>query len=254
MMEAQNNAKSPDQTQIAIESIGKSGSLAVMSAGNVLWDRQFSEDQRAASQMAVQLREALNWCQANGETVRWISTAVGPGSFTGLRIGITTAKTLGYAMSLPIVPVGSLSAIAASAIESIRRVQTTHANPSVLVGLNAYRGQVFMADFKFDELESVTKEISHRATLISREQWNARLEADDGDEKLITTGDEALFSLAPGRHVASQTPDAVGVGRIAASLMVNEMPESVYVDAFALAANYLKQSAAEEKAKASPRS
>lgn len=43
-----------------------------------------------------------------------VAVAIGPGSFTGVRIGVTTAKALGYALDVPIGPVVTLDAIAAN--------------------------------------------------------------------------------------------------------------------------------------------
>lgn len=65
-----------------------------------------------------------------------IACGVGPGSFTGIRIGVATAATLAYAAGLPVVAVGSLHGIAANA-----------PTPRVLVALDARRGQVFCARF-----------------------------------------------------------------------------------------------------------
>ena len=61
----------------------------------------------------------------------------GPGSFTGLRIGIATAKGLCFALGIPLVMVSSLHALGLGALQ-----RSSAARP-VLATLNAFRGQVF---------------------------------------------------------------------------------------------------------------
>ncbi|MHC4932005.1 MAG: tRNA (adenosine(37)-N6)-threonylcarbamoyltransferase complex dimerization subunit type 1 TsaB [Planctomycetota bacterium] len=68
-----------------------------------------------------------------------VACGVGPGSFTGIRIGIATAAALAHSAGLPVLDVGSLHSIAANAPESARRV---------LVALNARAGRVYAALFE----------------------------------------------------------------------------------------------------------
>jgi tRNA threonylcarbamoyladenosine biosynthesis protein TsaB len=72
---------------------------------------------------------------AGWEPVERIAVGVGPGSFTGLRIGIATARALAQARDLPLVGVSSLAALAAGA----------HAEPGrpVVAVIDARRGEVF---------------------------------------------------------------------------------------------------------------
>ncbi len=67
-----------------------------------------------------------------------VACAVGPGSFTGIRIGIATAATLAYAAGLPTVGVGSLHGIAEGAPAGTREIA---------VALDARRGHVYGARF-----------------------------------------------------------------------------------------------------------
>lgn len=71
-----------------------------------------------------------------------VACATGPGSFTGIRIGIATAATLAYACALPVLGVGSLDGIAANAPPP---------GDDVLVALDARRGRVFAARFRKGE-------------------------------------------------------------------------------------------------------
>jgi tRNA threonylcarbamoyladenosine biosynthesis protein TsaB len=69
------------------------------------------------------------------EAIARIAVGVGPGGFTGLRIGVATARGLAQARRLPLVGVSSLAALAAGAI---------HDGPVVAV-IDARRGEVFAA-------------------------------------------------------------------------------------------------------------
>ena len=74
------------------------------------------------------------------EGVDLIAVGVGPGSFTGLRIGIATARALGQALALPIIPVGTLAALA-------RGIATDDeaADRPRLPAVDARRGEAFAA-------------------------------------------------------------------------------------------------------------
>jgi tRNA threonylcarbamoyladenosine biosynthesis protein TsaB len=85
-----------------------------------------------AAEAALQ-QAGLGW-----EEVDRIAVGVGPGSFTGLRIGIATARALAQARGLPLVGVSSLEALALGAEE---------AEPLVLAVLDARRGEAFAAAY-----------------------------------------------------------------------------------------------------------
>jgi tRNA threonylcarbamoyladenosine biosynthesis protein TsaB len=72
-----------------------------------------------------------------------IAVGVGPGTFTGLRIGIATARALASANRLQVRPVSSLAALA----EGIEAEAGAAASPSLLAVIDAKRGEVFAAEY-----------------------------------------------------------------------------------------------------------
>ena len=81
--------------------------------------------------------------QAAGAAGGWpavgqIAVGIGPGSFTGLRIGVATGRALAQALGLPLAGVSTLAAIAAGARER-------EGGRTVLAALDARRGEVFAA-------------------------------------------------------------------------------------------------------------
>jgi tRNA threonylcarbamoyladenosine biosynthesis protein TsaB len=92
-----------------------------------------------AARLLVLVEEALAAAAAGWDEIERIAVGVGPGGFTGLRIGVATARALAQARDLPLVGVSSLDALARAAAEEERA-----ARPVVAV-IDARRGEVFAA-------------------------------------------------------------------------------------------------------------
>jgi tRNA threonylcarbamoyladenosine biosynthesis protein TsaB len=90
--------------------------------------RLFPTDREQAAKLVPLINETLSEVGLSYQDLRLIVTTIGPGSFTGLRIGLSTARALGLALNLPVQGVGTLSAMAASA-----RLETDTQNMLVLV-------------------------------------------------------------------------------------------------------------------------
>ena len=216
--------------------------MAVLRGQRIMREVNLSPDQRSASTLAPALKEILDWCKQEGCPPSMVSVADGPGSFTGLRIGVTTAKTLCYALQLPLVAVDSLAAIAAAALHEHSGCQ------HIWAVLNAYRGQVFVGKFDRCTLLPDPSVIpmhwtAHPGTtqILPQEQWETQLK-----EKLQTiavTGDEKPLG-ARSVDALPRECDAIGVGLLA----IRAASQQQFSDPMMLVPRYLKPSAAEEKA------
>ena len=123
---------------LAIETSGQAGSVAVLNDGRFLREILLLPTQKSASTLAPAVRDILAEVGWKNTDVHVIAVAIGPGSFTGLRVGATTAKALAYALSAELIGVGTLDVIAAQ----------SGVSGQVSVAMNAQREQVFACEFK----------------------------------------------------------------------------------------------------------
>jgi tRNA threonylcarbamoyladenosine biosynthesis protein TsaB len=90
--------------------------VALASAdGTVLAERHWQSRHRHGEELLGRLDEALAEIGANRRDITGVVVGIGPGSFTGLRIGMAMAKTTAYSLSIPIVGVSSTRALALAA-------------------------------------------------------------------------------------------------------------------------------------------
>lgn len=89
------------------------------------------------------IAELLDRSGASFDQLERIAVGIGPGTFTGLRIGIATARALGQALGVPLVGVSTLESLAVYVEHAYPRVQD---GPDAVVSvLDARRGEVFAA-------------------------------------------------------------------------------------------------------------
>lgn len=77
-----------------------------------------------------------------------VAIGAGPGSFTGLRIGMATAKGIAFAAGRPLWAVSSLAALAADAREELADPLQAHADAVICAALDARRGELFAGCYR----------------------------------------------------------------------------------------------------------
>ncbi len=133
---------------LAIDTSTRARSLAVLDRcllRELFWPPQAGE--LAAEDLAGALRGLLDEAGLGLGDLDLIAVALGPGSFTGVKVGLAAAKALAYALGTPLVGVGTLDALAAGAFEVAGGPASTEAPEAVLALLDAKRGDVFGAAY-----------------------------------------------------------------------------------------------------------
>ena len=97
-------------------------SVAVMQDDNVLSEINSNIKQNHSTQLMPAIQQVIGESQIAKEDIDAIIVAQGPGSYTGLRIGVTVAKTLAYALNAELYGVSSLKALAATVQDDKRLI------------------------------------------------------------------------------------------------------------------------------------
>jgi tRNA threonylcarbamoyladenosine biosynthesis protein TsaB len=134
----------PMSKLLAIESSASLCSIALSIDGK-LSTREQDGSRTHTQYMLAFIDEVLQEQQCTVAELDAIVFSAGPGSFTGVRLATSVAKSLAYAANIPLVPVSSLAAIA----QTVARVTACH--EPCLVITDARMGEVYVAEYDFDE-------------------------------------------------------------------------------------------------------
>jgi tRNA threonylcarbamoyladenosine biosynthesis protein TsaB len=103
---------------LSIETSTSVCSAALHEKGTLLAIRELQTPHSAASQLAVQIEELLYDTGIGKNSISAVAVAGGPGSYTGLRIGSSTAKGLCYGLGIPLIAIDSLWVLASQVIDA----------------------------------------------------------------------------------------------------------------------------------------
>lgn len=140
---------------LAIETSSRVGSVALVEGADFLGQITFSAPMQHSAEIFPAIVNLLNRSGHNPSDLNQVHLSIGPGSFTGLRIAVTTAKAMHLANGVRIVAVDSLDAIAANvkdaALEqAFQSISEDAPDPRRLATvLDAKRGQFFTAVYEY---------------------------------------------------------------------------------------------------------
>ena len=152
-------------TILAIDSSGLVASTALYVDGQIRAEYSVNFKKTHSETLLPMIDEIMSMTKTEKNELSAIAIAAGPGSFTGLRIGSATAKGLGLALSIPLIPVPTLEGLAYQAME---------ANGVICPMMDARRAQVYTAMYQF--LDGCT--CKREACVIPVEELISSLPAD----------------------------------------------------------------------------
>ncbi len=222
---------------LAIETSGRHGSIATLwgdgGEARLVEQTVLSGDQRTAQSLTPAMQRLLAAAEWPPKSVDLVAVTVGPGSFTGLRIGVTTAKTFAYAVGAEVIGVNTLTALAAQTPPSAAPLWTV---------LDAQRQEVFAA--KFFVAENFELRVERETSIVPQERWLASLTAGD---RVVGLALKRLAPRLPEGVIALPEdlwqPMATAVGQVAWKAYQAGQRDDVWK----LTPNYYRLSAAEEK-------
>ncbi len=131
---------------LSLETSTQCCSVALHDDGVLVASKVIETPRSAASQLAVVIDEVFHTSNIIPLDLKGIIVTAGPGSYTGLRIGVATAKGLCYALNIPIVSVNTLELLAYQFLEMELLKNDLHINNAILCPmLDARRMEVYCA-------------------------------------------------------------------------------------------------------------
>jgi len=91
-------------------------SVALSKDDTVIATKESAEERNHAALLGVYIEEILAAQNLKAEDLSAVSVSEGPGSYTGLRIGVSTAKGIAYGLNIPLIAISTLQAMAYSAV------------------------------------------------------------------------------------------------------------------------------------------
>lgn len=178
-----------------IETSGHVCSVALTKDGMVEYQLDNDEGMNHAEVLAPFVEECMQEIDRKGEKLDAVAVSIGPGSYTGLRIGLSLAKGLAFSLSIPLIGVPTLKILAVKAM--FRNLPWT-GDEILLPMIDARRMEVYAAAYDF----ALNALIEPRPEVVTPESWAELLSSGrqvwlmgDGSEKLegVITAPDAHF-------------------------------------------------------------
>lgn len=133
-----------DPVLLAFDTATPLVTVALHDGADVVAERESERPMKHGEQLAPLIADVMSTAGIVRQDLTAIGVGVGPGPFTGLRVGLVTARTLAHVLEIPVYGVCSLDVIAVEAVES------GCVDSGFLVATDARRKEVYLASYAAD--------------------------------------------------------------------------------------------------------
>jgi tRNA threonylcarbamoyladenosine biosynthesis protein TsaB len=131
---------------LGIETATTTGSLALMNDNRLIWEYTLNMRTTHTTRLMPALDQMLKDSSIEKHQLNGIAVSMGPGSFTGLRIGLATAKGLAMGLNIPLVGVPTLDALA---------YNVPYTKYQICPVLDAKKKEIYASLFRFEDGELI---------------------------------------------------------------------------------------------------
>ena len=189
-------------------------SVALANDGELMALRESDEGRDHAKKVALFVDELLRETGVQPSDIDAIAVGKGPGSYTGLRIGVSFAKGMCYALSIPLIAIGSLDALTEVAREDFEAgildvEEADWAQAKLCPMVDARRMEVYAQVFDV-EGTAQSDVVAEVVTEESFKEWRA-----EGKFVIFGNGAKKCAEVLPDAIIESVVPSARGIVRLA---------------------------------------
>jgi tRNA threonylcarbamoyladenosine biosynthesis protein TsaB len=211
---------------LSLEASTQVCSVALHKEGMLLASRETQTPRSAAAQLAVMIQEVMAQSKCKPVDLNGVIVASGPGSYTGLRIAVATAKGLCYALNVPLISVNTLQLLASQGKDVVTIDSKRFDQTKVLFCpmLDARRMEVYcmLLDFNLQEIEPTQARIIDERSFAEHLEQKAIYFLGEGAQKCI-----GIFNHPNALFFPHLTPDAKRLGEVGYSKWQHSLFEDV---------------------------
>jgi tRNA threonylcarbamoyladenosine biosynthesis protein TsaB len=174
---------------LALETTGRYGSASVIDDDGRVYSAASSEEMNHLSGMISLIDEAISSAGTVKKELSHVAASIGPGSFTGIRIGVTTARTMAQMLGIPCIAVSSLEGMGRRVLDDAISKGALY----IAAIINARRHQTYAAVYEAVytsgmEKSSLLRVLEEKQYMIEEllEDLKARLAEHEGAVVLFT--------------------------------------------------------------------